>query len=56
MDGLVAIVTGGARGMGASEAELLIREGAAVMIADVLEDEGRALADAPGCQCTVRAP
>jgi 3alpha(or 20beta)-hydroxysteroid dehydrogenase len=30
--------------MGASEAELLVREGVAVMIADVLEDEGRALA------------
>jgi 3alpha(or 20beta)-hydroxysteroid dehydrogenase len=45
MDGLVAIVTGGARGMGASEAELLVAEGATVVIADVREDEGRALAD-----------
>src|SRR5256712_13767554 len=38
------IVTGGARGMGASYARGFIAEGANVVIADVLEQEGRALA------------
>lgn len=32
----VAIVTGGAHGMGAAEARLFAKEGAAVVIADVL--------------------
>jgi NAD(P)-dependent dehydrogenase (short-subunit alcohol dehydrogenase family) len=43
LEGKVAIVTGGARGMGAAEARLLAREGAKVTIADVLEDEGKAV-------------
>ena len=42
----VAIVTGGASGMGAATAYLFAREGAKVIVADVLEEEGRA--DAPG--------
>ena len=41
LDGKVAIISGGARGMGASEAKLFAREGASVVIGDVLEDEGR---------------
>lgn len=44
--GKLAIVTGGARGQGEAEARLLTARGAAVIIADVLADEGRALADA----------
>ncbi|WP_156839575.1 SDR family NAD(P)-dependent oxidoreductase [Novosphingobium aquimarinum] len=40
----VAIITGGARGMGAATSRLFAQEGATVMVADVLEDEGRALA------------
>lgn len=44
VDGKVVIVTGGARGMGAAHARLLVREGAKVMITDILEDEGKALA------------
>jgi 3alpha(or 20beta)-hydroxysteroid dehydrogenase len=40
LDGRVAIVTGGARGQGAAEAALFAEEGAAVVIADVLADEG----------------
>ncbi len=40
----VAIITGGAHGMGESEARLFAREGAAVVIADVLADKGEAVA------------
>ncbi|WP_374229477.1 SDR family NAD(P)-dependent oxidoreductase [Streptomyces sp. NEAU-YJ-81] len=39
----VVIVTGGARGMGASHARGLAAEGARVAICDVLDDEGETL-------------
>ncbi len=48
MDGKVAIVTGGSRGMGAAHVEMLAAEGARVVATDVLGDEGRALADRLG--------
>ena len=38
------IVTGGARGMGASHARGFIAEGANVVIADVVDQEGQSLA------------
>jgi 3(or 17)beta-hydroxysteroid dehydrogenase len=41
--GKVALISGGARGMGAAEARLFVREGARVVVADVLEAEGRGL-------------
>ena len=41
LEGKVALISGGARGMGAAEAILFAREGASVVIGDVLEDEGR---------------
>lgn len=44
LDGKVAIVTGAARGTGASTARLFAQEGARVVIADVLEDLGRQVA------------
>jgi 3alpha(or 20beta)-hydroxysteroid dehydrogenase len=43
-NGRTIVVTGAARGQGAAEAEILVREGARVIGADILEDEGRALA------------
>ena len=46
------IVTGGARGMGASHAHGFVTEGANVVIADVLDQEGRTLAKALGDQAT----
>lgn len=39
--GKVAIITGSGGGMGAVEAKLFAREGAQVVVADVLEDQGR---------------
>jgi 3alpha(or 20beta)-hydroxysteroid dehydrogenase len=43
--GRTIVVTGAARGQGAAEAEILVREGARVVGADILDDEGRALAE-----------
>jgi cyclopentanol dehydrogenase len=43
LEGKVAIISGGARGMGAVEARLFAKEGARVVIADILEEEGRKL-------------
>ena len=46
--GKVAIISGSASGMGAATARMFAREGAKVVIADVLEHEGRQVADAIG--------
>jgi NAD(P)-dependent dehydrogenase (short-subunit alcohol dehydrogenase family) len=43
--GKVALITGGASGMGQSEAMIFAREGARVVVADLLEVEGRQVAD-----------
>ena len=43
LENKVALITGGSRGQGAAEARLFAGEGCKVVIADVLEDEGRQL-------------
>jgi len=48
LDGKVALVTGAARGQGAAEARLFAAEGARVLLGDVLDDEGAAVAAAIG--------
>ncbi len=45
LDGKVAIITGAARGQGEAEARLFVEEGAKVVMGDVLEAEGQAVAD-----------
>jgi 3alpha(or 20beta)-hydroxysteroid dehydrogenase len=44
LEGKVALVTGAARGQGAAEARLFAAEGARVVLADVLEEQGRSVA------------
>jgi 3alpha(or 20beta)-hydroxysteroid dehydrogenase len=41
LDGKVALISGGARGQGAEEGRLFAAEGAAVVLADVLDDVGK---------------
>jgi NAD(P)-dependent dehydrogenase (short-subunit alcohol dehydrogenase family) len=48
LQGKVALVTGGASGMGKSEAMIFAREGAQVLVADLLEAEGKEVAKAIG--------
>lgn len=48
MDGKVAIITGAARGQGEAEARLFAAEGATVVIADVLDEAGAAVAQSIG--------
>ena len=48
VDGKVVLISGGARGMGAAHARALVAEGGKVVIGDILDDEGKALADELG--------
>jgi 3alpha(or 20beta)-hydroxysteroid dehydrogenase len=48
VEGKVALVTGGARGMGASHAQALVTEGARVLITYVLDEEGHSVAEKLG--------
>ena len=44
LEGKVALITGAARGQGAAEARLFAQRGAKVMLCDLLDDEGQAVA------------
>src|ERR1700712_534073 len=48
VDGKVTLISGGARGMGAAHAKALVAEGGKVIIGDILDDEGKTLADELG--------
>ena len=45
LDGKVALISGAARGMGECEARLFVSEGAKVVLGDVLEEQGRKVAE-----------
>src|SRR5579862_2205708 len=46
LEGRKALITGGARGIGAAIAQALARSGASIIIGDILEDAGRASSEA----------
>ncbi|MDT0630130.1 3-oxoacyl-ACP reductase FabG [Rubrivirga litoralis] len=48
LEGKVAVVTGGAQGIGRATCERFVRDGARVVIADLAEDAGHELADRLG--------
>src|SRR5262245_58596603 len=48
LDGKIALISGGARGMGASHARLIVAEGGKAVIGDILDAEGEALAKTLG--------
>ena len=51
LDGKVAVITGGASGMGESTAQLFVREGARVVIGDMQKEKGEAVAAGIGKDC-----
>lgn len=52
VQGKVALISGGARNIGGATARMLVAEGAQVVIGDVLDGEGEALADELGDAAT----
>ena len=54
VQGKVALITGAARGQGAAEARLFVAEGASVVLTDLRDDEGEALAAELGDRAVYR--
>src|SRR3954468_4765971 len=50
LDGKVALISGGARGQGEAEARLFAAQGASVIVADVLDADGKAVAESIGAR------
>jgi NAD(P)-dependent dehydrogenase (short-subunit alcohol dehydrogenase family) len=55
LKGKVALISGGARGQGASEARLFASEGAKVVIGDILDDQCRKTADEINASCGAKS-
>ena len=52
LQGKVALISGGARGMGEAHARAMVAQGASVVLGDVLDHEGRLVADDLGTAAT----